>query len=159
MDLMGPWDRGNGLFGDSQEKGCQVGADLLPPERYQRVRARPPVMQASRGLSICFSSDRQRVVSPETGEVGMFLTVTWGSSLEKLQGTRGVRGKNGSTQSPGHRRGEDWCHSLPVTTRRGYPWYSAFSTSDERGGFSVQVTVKSSVFREIDTEGMWPVSR
>lgn len=94
MDLMGPWDRRNGLFGDSQEKGRQVGADLLPLGRYWRVGARLPVMQASRRLSICFSSDRQRVVSPETGEVGMFLTVTWGFSLllQKLQGTRGIRG-------------------------------------------------------------------
>lgn len=98
----------NRLFGDSQEKGHQVGADLLPSERYLRSGARPPVLQASWGVSICFGRDKG-TISPEIGEVKLFSMVTRGLGLllRKRQGTTGGGRKDGSIQSPGHRAGED----------------------------------------------------
>lgn len=90
-----------------------MGADLLPPERYLRGGARPPVLQASWGMSICLSSDKG--ISPEIREVKMFSMVTWGLGLllRKLQGTLGAERKDGSVQSPGHRAGEDRSPQYP----------------------------------------------
>lgn len=93
-----------------------MGADLLPPERYLRGGARPPVLQASWGMSICLSSDKG--ISPEIREVKMFSMVTWGLGLllRKLQGTLGAERKDGSVQSPGHREGKrTGAHSIQVT--------------------------------------------
>lgn len=91
-----------------------MGADFLPPERYLRGGAWPPVLQASWGVSICFSRDKG-MISPEIGEVKLFSMVTWGLGLllRKLQGTTWGGGKDGSIQSPGHRAGEDRSPQFP----------------------------------------------
>jgi len=108
MDPMDPWAQGMvSLVTARKEAVHQVGADFLPPKRYLRGGAWPPVMRASWGMSFCLSGDRQGW-SPLKGGAGLF-RVTWehGLLVCKLQGIRSERGKNGNTQFPGHHRGED----------------------------------------------------
>lgn len=85
-----------------------MGADLLPPDRYLRNGAQPPILQATWEVSICLSSDKA-AISPEIEEVKLVPMVTWelGLSLrEDSEDSRG-RGEDGGTQSPAHHGGKN----------------------------------------------------
>lgn len=98
MDFMGPWAQGDGLFGDSQERGHQVGVDLLPSERYLRGGAWPPVMQARWGRVSLFSGDRQGWSPLELEE--------WGCYSGNFGGLT-TTGEEWEYPTYSHRKGED----------------------------------------------------
>lgn len=106
-DPIHPWAQGTVSLVTAREEAVhQVGADFLPPKRYLRGGAWPPVMRASWVMSISFSGDRQDWSPP--GRVGLF-RMTWEHGLLfcKLREIRRGGGKNGNTQFPGDHREDD----------------------------------------------------
>lgn len=96
-DPIDPWAQGMvSLVTARKEAVHQVGADFLPPKRYLRGGARPPVMRASWVMSISFSGDRQDWSPP--GRVGLF-RVTWEHGLLFLNFER-FAGEGGRMEIP-----------------------------------------------------------